>query len=270
MNANIGINPNEKSYSTNPLVSPLIRFHGRILSTVDALPPEGKLVELMKRVGAVAIAPFAYLILTLIAIPGVVLNSLINGPLIETRNQQKRTEKVANTKTAFDELKTTILSDIPTIKPFNEIQAAKIYLSIRLSDSHNHLYMGPIGLIKGPVFLDCLVQPYGLNEHIFSAKYDKLFNVIINHFCKTADSAHYYDKIQFEAVVLLQDRNDRCVHVVHRIMTKSIDNEKSLTEKKNKYAVHSNLTKVDSILKEAGRMEEIRPNVADYFVEDDR
>lgn len=60
------------SYAEHALITPLIRFHGRIVRTFDELPQNGKLIELIKRVMIAITCPVVYLVLGITAFVGVV------------------------------------------------------------------------------------------------------------------------------------------------------------------------------------------------------
>lgn len=60
------------SYTEHALITPLIRFHGRIVRTFDELPQNGKIIEVIKRVIIVIASPFAYLVLGITAFIGAI------------------------------------------------------------------------------------------------------------------------------------------------------------------------------------------------------
>lgn len=62
------------NFHHNPLVSPVIKFHGRVLKTFDALPENGKVIAVAKRVAIVVVSPLAYLVLGLTALLGLALD----------------------------------------------------------------------------------------------------------------------------------------------------------------------------------------------------
>ena len=63
-------------YIQNPLIAPIIHFHGRIVSTFDDLPENGKVVEIAIRIAALVISPLAYLALGILALIGLAYHSL--------------------------------------------------------------------------------------------------------------------------------------------------------------------------------------------------
>lgn len=67
----------------HPFISPLLQFHGRVLQTFDTLPESGQLVEVGKRVGVVAIALFAYVILGTLALVGIALEKCQKSVQVE-------------------------------------------------------------------------------------------------------------------------------------------------------------------------------------------
>jgi hypothetical protein len=64
------------NYQRNPLISPLLDFHGRFLKTADNLRQEGKFAEVCKRIGYIVAAPFAYLALAFLALAGIIFNPI--------------------------------------------------------------------------------------------------------------------------------------------------------------------------------------------------
>ncbi len=57
--------------SDNPLVHPLISYHGKFVSAfTEELPPSGKVGEVIKRIVTVVVAPLAYLALGALALVG--------------------------------------------------------------------------------------------------------------------------------------------------------------------------------------------------------
>lgn len=70
-------------YTVHPLTTPLVEYHGLIVKTFSPLPSEGKLLEMVKRILLVVIAPFAYLVLALIAGIGYPITSIKTKQVVD-------------------------------------------------------------------------------------------------------------------------------------------------------------------------------------------
>lgn len=75
-------------YRNNPLMSPLFKFNDRMGVTFTKLPADGPGREVLKRIGFVIIAPFAYLALAFTALIGYCFDSLLRR---EIKPQQSET-----------------------------------------------------------------------------------------------------------------------------------------------------------------------------------
>lgn len=71
MNVNLEAAP----YISNPLISPLIQYNNKIVSTFNELPANGKVFEVAIRIVALVVAPLAYLALSVSALIGIALHS---------------------------------------------------------------------------------------------------------------------------------------------------------------------------------------------------
>lgn len=68
MNTQVNNNSQSANYIKHDSMAPLSKFHGRIVKTFSMLPQEGKLVEIVKRIILVVIAPIAYVTLALFGV----------------------------------------------------------------------------------------------------------------------------------------------------------------------------------------------------------
>lgn len=66
------------SYQNNFLISPLFRYNNAVRATFAELPDNGAKIEVIKRIGIIVIAPFAYLALAFTALIGLALDPLLN------------------------------------------------------------------------------------------------------------------------------------------------------------------------------------------------
>jgi uncharacterized protein (TIGR02452 family) len=66
----------KNSYMQNLLIAPIIQFHGKVISTFDELPQNGKVWEVAIRIVTLAISPLAYLALGISALIGLAYHSL--------------------------------------------------------------------------------------------------------------------------------------------------------------------------------------------------
>lgn len=73
----------------NPCIEPLLNFHGRIVRLCSTeLDPSGKLCDLLVRVLTAAAAPLAYLVLSLIALCGVLLHPCTTSSTIRISTER--------------------------------------------------------------------------------------------------------------------------------------------------------------------------------------
>lgn len=67
---------NRPIYHHNPLIDPLLNFHGKIINLLCELPKEGIALEVAIRIGYVVVSPFAYLALSFTALAGLILSRI--------------------------------------------------------------------------------------------------------------------------------------------------------------------------------------------------
>ena len=84
---------NLTKYHYNPLITPLVKFHGKIVQTFDSLPKKAQVAEIAKRILRVIVAPFAYLALGPAALVGIAFNaSWQKSHESEHKNEKKQNE----------------------------------------------------------------------------------------------------------------------------------------------------------------------------------
>lgn len=99
----------EHNFHYNPLIEPLIKFHGKVIRTFDTLPKNGKVLEVVKRIAQVVAAPFAYLGLSMTALVGLCCNrhwkSTHSKKIAEIKSAKAKTkaEEEARVKAAEEE-----------------------------------------------------------------------------------------------------------------------------------------------------------------------
>jgi hypothetical protein len=124
-------------YASNPLIKPLIKFHGKIASSFDCLPSQGKTLEIAKRVVIIVISPFAYLTLGLLALAGIAANSVFKNRAVKNlSNKPQNQNSIQNQKPLLsvaaecDKIKQQFITTVNQAKEINQIQSAKIFLDI--------------------------------------------------------------------------------------------------------------------------------------------
>lgn len=70
----IEANSVNRAYTYRPSFQPIKDFHGHFINAFSRLPKDGKLFEVIKRIGIVCVAPFAYLALLLFAVFGALIS----------------------------------------------------------------------------------------------------------------------------------------------------------------------------------------------------
>lgn len=112
---------NRSNYHYNPLVSPLLNFHGTIVKLGSQLPEEGKAAEVAKRIGFIVVSPFAYIALAFVCLAGLILNEIWEmrhalqikaGDFKGEGSEKKITQEVENQNSKGSTSK-IILQDVP-------------------------------------------------------------------------------------------------------------------------------------------------------------
>lgn len=79
----------------NPLILPLLNFHGMIIRPFRDLSNDGKVMEVIRRVGIAIVSPFAYLVLAFMALFGLLLNDFWkNRPIVKRCGAKFFKEKI--------------------------------------------------------------------------------------------------------------------------------------------------------------------------------
>lgn len=134
----MNVNPNNPSplYSNNSLIKPLIKFHGKVISTFESLPTEGKALEIAKRVIIIAVSPFVYLGLGLLALVGLAFNSSLHNravrnapPHTPLRPAQNPTSLIS-VASECNKIQQQVISTINQARSIDQIQSAKIFMDI--------------------------------------------------------------------------------------------------------------------------------------------
>ncbi len=80
-------------YHHNPLVSPLLSFHGMVINLGSELPSVGKAAEIVKRIAVAVASPFAYLALAFVALAGLMLDGIWEHRHVSQGGVSKQGEK---------------------------------------------------------------------------------------------------------------------------------------------------------------------------------
>lgn len=121
------------SYADNPMVKPLVNLHSVVTQTFKDLPANGKALEVAKRIAIVAIAPFAYLALSLLAFVGVILNSFFQNKTINNQGPVNRVVQrgpLVDVEDEFEKSKNIILDEINRKFRDCKIVSFKLFLDI--------------------------------------------------------------------------------------------------------------------------------------------
>ena len=116
--------------SVNLLTQPLTQFHSQFISVLDELPPDGKALEITKRVMIVIVAPFAYLALGFLSLVGRLYGSFFGD--------ERVVEPVINITEKMGEIEQVMLTGIINAKTVNEIQSAKLFINVSVNDETFH------------------------------------------------------------------------------------------------------------------------------------
>ena len=123
-------NPTSATYSNNPLIKPLIKFHGKIASSFGSLPSKGKILEIAKRVVIIAVSLFAYLALGLLALTGLALNTVRNTTNRLPSRPLQTPSHLISVASECDTIKQQFISTVNKAKEINQLQSAKIFIDI--------------------------------------------------------------------------------------------------------------------------------------------
>src|ERR1700733_2698814 len=75
-------------YIQNPLIAPIIHFHGKVVSTFNDLPQNGKVLEVAMRIVILVVSPFAYLVLGISALIGLAYHALHGTNVSDSASSQ--------------------------------------------------------------------------------------------------------------------------------------------------------------------------------------
>lgn len=126
----------------SPLVRPLCNYQGLLVSSFDALPQEGVFCELLKRICIIAVAPLAYLVLGLLALPGMSYDFLKSQfcPDPDVENPPPANPESQNEERHPDErislLQNKMIGGIERKLDYSNIDRARLFLYVKIDDAY--------------------------------------------------------------------------------------------------------------------------------------
>lgn len=240
---NVALNgPQRASYSDNFLIKPLIKFNGKVVSTIEKLPEEAIVCEIAKRIMILVAAPLAYLIFSFMALSGLIFNSCI-----QKRNITKPLSLIS-IATECDNVKKLMMITIDGARKINQIVSAKIFMDVEFGDKK---------FSKDYIFKQ--EDASNFNQEFLSTQADAIFNEA-KEFLQIKEA----DKVSFKWHALLKDEKGK-FHGAHATTNKKgyLNQESSGSE----HGCVNDKKEVDSyfnlVLDEMGR--EIKPQLNDQL-----
>lgn len=150
------------------LVRPLYNYHGLLVSSFDALPQEGVFCELLKRICIIAVAPLAYLVLGLLALPRMTYDLLKSKccPDVIANEEAPPVENINRPQfeaPALSQIQDKILQGMEQAINYQEIRWVKLFLQVKINDTYpvSHQFtikLGPDPVLDRSAFEHCVQE----------------------------------------------------------------------------------------------------------------